>query len=170
MSLPPSRQRSKHGKLRSCGSPGWTRAWESAGRRLTEPVLYPFADGGEPHSFISRLTWPLPPAGRWSSSGNGQHSASTNPGPTSMCNSSSTQHSAASGYSRKTKADGQVLTRQPSLIRTSYRGQGPAPARRPELRIVNDRCSSGARCRPIAAWTRFDHPARPQAAERATAR
>ncbi len=28
------------------------------------PVLYPFAGGGGPHSFISRWrTWPLPPAG-----------------------------------------------------------------------------------------------------------
>jgi hypothetical protein len=29
------------------------------------PVLYPFAGGGGPHSFISRWwTWPLPPAGQ----------------------------------------------------------------------------------------------------------
>ena len=28
------------------------------------PVLYPFADGGEPHLFVFRWrTWPLPPAG-----------------------------------------------------------------------------------------------------------
>jgi hypothetical protein len=28
------------------------------------PVLYPFAGGGGPHSFVSRWwTWPLPPAG-----------------------------------------------------------------------------------------------------------
>ena len=44
------------------GSPGGRRPdhdSEPAG-----PVLYPFAGGGGPHSFVSRWwTWPLPPAG-----------------------------------------------------------------------------------------------------------
>lgn len=41
------------------GGPRPDRESEPAG-----PVLYPFAGGGGPHSFISRWwTWPLPPAG-----------------------------------------------------------------------------------------------------------
>ena len=46
---------------KAAGSPGSRpdRDSEPAG-----PVLYPFAGGGGPHSFISRWwTWPLPPAG-----------------------------------------------------------------------------------------------------------
>jgi hypothetical protein len=47
---------------KAAGSPGGRRAdhdSEPAG-----PVLYPFAGGGGPHSFVSRWwTWPLPPAG-----------------------------------------------------------------------------------------------------------
>jgi hypothetical protein len=47
---------------KAAGSPGGRRPdydSEPAG-----PVLYPFAGGGGPHSFVSRWwTWPLPPAG-----------------------------------------------------------------------------------------------------------
>jgi len=47
---------------KAAGSPGGRRTdhdSEPAG-----PVLYPFAGGGGPHSFVSRWwTWPLPPAG-----------------------------------------------------------------------------------------------------------
>jgi hypothetical protein len=46
---------------KAAGSPGGRpdRDSEPAG-----PVLYPFAGGGGPHSFVSRWwTWPLPPAG-----------------------------------------------------------------------------------------------------------
>jgi hypothetical protein len=46
---------------KAAGSPGSRpdRDAEPAG-----PVLYPFAGGGGPHSFVSRWwTWPLPPAG-----------------------------------------------------------------------------------------------------------
>ena len=47
---------------KATGSPGGHRPdhdSEPAG-----PVLYPFAGGGGPHSFVSRWwTWPLPPAG-----------------------------------------------------------------------------------------------------------
>jgi hypothetical protein len=44
------------------GSPGDRRADRDA--EPTGPVLYPFAGGGAPYSFISRWwMWPLPPAG-----------------------------------------------------------------------------------------------------------
>jgi hypothetical protein len=43
------------------GSPGGRQSHDS---EPAGPVLYPFAGGGGPHSFISRWwTWPLPPAG-----------------------------------------------------------------------------------------------------------
>jgi hypothetical protein len=47
---------------KAAGRPGGGRPdYES---EPTGPVLYPFAGGGGPHSFISRWwTWPLPPAG-----------------------------------------------------------------------------------------------------------
>jgi hypothetical protein len=47
---------------KAVGSPGGGRA--DHGSEPAGPVLYPFAGGGGPHSFISRWwTWPLPPAG-----------------------------------------------------------------------------------------------------------
>ena len=68
---------------KAVGSPGSGRPdrdTEPAG-----PVLYPFAGGGGPHSFVSRWwAWPLPPAGRWSSSASGQRLTSANPGPAPM--------------------------------------------------------------------------------------
>ena len=70
------------------------------------PILYPFAGGGGPHSFISRWwTWPLRPPGRWSSSASGRRSALPNPGPASTRSLSSTRHGVASGCGRKTTAD-----------------------------------------------------------------
>ena len=47
----------------AAGSPGGARP--DHGSEPAGPVLYPFAGGGGPHSFVSRWwTWPLPPAGR----------------------------------------------------------------------------------------------------------
>jgi len=46
---------------KAAGSPGGRPDHDS---ELAGPVLYPFAGGGGPHSFVSRWwTWPLPPAG-----------------------------------------------------------------------------------------------------------
>jgi hypothetical protein len=46
---------------KAAGSPG-SRPDHDA--EPTGPILYPFAGGGGPHSFVSRWwTWPLPPAG-----------------------------------------------------------------------------------------------------------
>jgi len=47
---------------KAVGSPGSGRPDRDS--EPTGPVLYPFAGGGGPHSFISRWwTWPLPPGG-----------------------------------------------------------------------------------------------------------
>ena len=47
---------------KAVGSPGGGRP--DHGSEPAGPVLYPFAGGGGPYSFISRWwTWPLPPAG-----------------------------------------------------------------------------------------------------------
>ncbi len=56
---------------------------------------------------------PCRPPGRWNSSASGRRSALPNPGLASTHSSSSTRHSAASGYGRKTKSDGEVLTANP---------------------------------------------------------
>ena len=46
---------------KAAGSPGGRPDHDS---EPAGPVLYPFAGGGGPHSFVSRWwTWPLPPAG-----------------------------------------------------------------------------------------------------------
>jgi hypothetical protein len=46
---------------KAAGSPGGRRGHDT---EPTGPVLYPFAGGGGPHSFVSRWwAWPLPPAG-----------------------------------------------------------------------------------------------------------
>jgi hypothetical protein len=47
---------------KAAGAPGGGRRDHDA--EPAGPVLYPFAGGGGPHSFVSRWwTWPLPPAG-----------------------------------------------------------------------------------------------------------
>ena len=47
---------------KAVGNPGGGRG--DHGSEPTGPVLYPFAGGGGPHSYVSRWwTWPLPPAG-----------------------------------------------------------------------------------------------------------
>jgi hypothetical protein len=47
---------------KAAGGPGGGRPDRDS--EPARPVLYPFAGGGGPHSFISRWwTWPLPPAG-----------------------------------------------------------------------------------------------------------
>jgi len=54
------------------------------------------------------------PPGRWSSSASGRRSALPNPGPASTRSLSSTRHSAASSYGRKTKADRGGPSRPPA--------------------------------------------------------
>jgi len=50
---------------KAAGSAGARRPGGPGGdSEPTGPILYPFAGGGGPHSFVSRWwTWPLPPAG-----------------------------------------------------------------------------------------------------------
>ena len=59
--------------------------------------------------------------GRWSSSASGRRSALPNRGPASTRSLSSRRHGVASGYGRKTKADGEILTASRHLTRTGAR-------------------------------------------------
>ena len=137
---------------KAAGSPGGGRTdhdSEPAG-----PVLYPFAGGGGPHSFVSRWwTWPLPPAGPLEFVCEWPRSASPNPGPASTRSSSSTRPGAASDYGRKTEADGRSLAANRRWPGPGYRGAtrfrrafGAADGERPGQR-------QAVRAPPIVTWT-----------------